>query len=84
MLEVFNTLLRHLRVSVDNKHSDQQRMNDEKNFQEAIINTIGLKKQLAPYPDYFCRIIILVTRTILFLCERMACLFPFYTSVGNS
>ena len=41
MLEVFNTLLRHLRVSVDNKHSDQERMNDEKNFQEAVINTIG-------------------------------------------
>ena len=41
VLEVFNTLLRHLRVSVDNKHSDPQRIDDEKNFQEAVINTIG-------------------------------------------
>ncbi len=41
MLEVFNTLLRHLRVSVDNKHNDPHKMQDEKNFQEAIINTIG-------------------------------------------
>ena len=44
VLEVFNTLLRHLRVSVDYKHSDPQRMNDEKNFQEAVINTIGKQK----------------------------------------
>ncbi len=42
VLEVFNTLLRHLRVSVDNKHNDPHKMQDEKNFQEAIINTIGL------------------------------------------
>ena len=45
VLEVFNTLLRHLRVSVDYKHSDPQRMNDEKNFQEAVINTIGKNKR---------------------------------------
>lgn len=41
VLEVFNTLLRHLRVSVDTESDNPQRMNDEKNFQEAIINTIG-------------------------------------------
>ena len=41
MLEVFNTLLRHLRVSVDTESDDPVCMNDEKNFQEAIINTIG-------------------------------------------
>ena len=45
VLEVFNTLLRHLRVSVDYKYSDPQRMNDEKNFQEAVINTIGKNKR---------------------------------------
>ena len=40
VLDVFNTLLKHLRVSVD---ADPRGVayNDEKNFQEAVINTIG-------------------------------------------
>ena len=41
MLEVFNTLLRHLRISVD-KDVGGPKSADEKNFQEAIINTIGM------------------------------------------
>jgi hypothetical protein len=41
VLEVFNTLLRHLRLSVDNAPTDGQRANDERHFQEAIVNTIG-------------------------------------------
>ena len=40
VLEVFNTLLKHLRISVDKDISATQSP-DEKNFQEAIINTIG-------------------------------------------
>ncbi|XP_064624615.1 protein EFR3 homolog B-like isoform X2 [Lineus longissimus] len=36
VLEVFNTLLRHLRISIDSVQAA-----DEKRFQEAIINTIG-------------------------------------------
>ena len=39
-MEVFNTLLRHLRISVD-KNVAGPNLADEKNFQEAIINTIG-------------------------------------------
>jgi hypothetical protein len=42
VLEVFNTLLRHLRLSLDSDTSDPQKKSDEKNFQEAVINTIGL------------------------------------------
>ncbi|XP_013379018.1 protein EFR3 homolog B isoform X3 [Lingula anatina] len=41
VLEVFNTLLRHLKSSVSVQTSDRQRVLDEKNFQEAVINTIG-------------------------------------------
>ncbi|CAH1774212.1 unnamed protein product [Owenia fusiformis] len=41
VLEVFNTLLRHIRVSVDNKTTDKDRLSDEKKFQESCINTIG-------------------------------------------
>lgn len=41
VLEVFNTLLRHLRISVDTVLVEGQRANDERHFQEAIINTIG-------------------------------------------
>lgn len=38
MLEVFNTLLRHLRLSVENAPSNGH---DERKFQEAIVNTVG-------------------------------------------
>ncbi|XP_048761536.1 protein EFR3 homolog B-like isoform X2 [Ostrea edulis] len=41
VLDVFNTLLRHLKISVDNKSSDSEKRNMEKKFEEAIINTIG-------------------------------------------
>lgn len=41
VLDVFNTLLRHLRISVDNKSEDTVQRNMEKKFEEAIINTIG-------------------------------------------
>ena len=41
VLEVFNTLLRHLRFSVDYESNDPVRQQDEENFQEAVINTIG-------------------------------------------
>lgn len=43
VLEVFNTLLRHLRLSLDADASNPQKSRDEKNFQEAVINTIGEK-----------------------------------------
>ncbi|ELT96778.1 hypothetical protein CAPTEDRAFT_225122 [Capitella teleta] len=50
VLEVFNTLLRHLRLSLDSDTSDPQKKSDEKNFQEAVINTIG---EFANHlPDY--------------------------------
>ncbi|KAK3089343.1 hypothetical protein FSP39_002879 [Pinctada imbricata] len=50
VLDVFNTLLRHLRISVDSKSEDLQKRNMEKKFEEAIINTIGeFAKNL---PDY--------------------------------
>ncbi|XP_071117985.1 protein EFR3 homolog B-like isoform X1 [Haliotis cracherodii] len=41
VLEVFNNLLRHLRISVDNKSHDTHKRTSEKKFEEAIINTIG-------------------------------------------
>jgi len=41
VLEVFNTLLRHLRLSVENAPSNGPRARDERNFQEAIVNTVG-------------------------------------------
>jgi hypothetical protein len=42
VLDVFNTLLRHLRVSVDQESGeDAERQLDEEHFQEAVINTIG-------------------------------------------
>jgi len=41
VLEVFNTLLRHLRLSVENAPSNGPRAHDECNFQEAIVNTVG-------------------------------------------
>lgn len=50
MLDVFNTLLRHLRLSIDANPTDPRRKEDEKNFQEAVINTIG---EFANHlPDY--------------------------------
>eukprot|EP00105_Crassostrea_gigas_P001528 XP_011413750.1 PREDICTED: protein EFR3 homolog B isoform X5 [Crassostrea gigas] len=41
VLDVFNTLLRHLKTSVDNKSPEGEKRNMEKKFEEAIINTIG-------------------------------------------
>jgi len=41
VLEVFNTLLRHLRLSVESAPSSGPRARDERNFQEAIVNTVG-------------------------------------------
>ena len=41
VLEVFNNLLRHLRISLDRKSENQERRTAEKIFEEAIINTIG-------------------------------------------
>ena len=43
VLDVFNTLLRHLRISVDSAPTEGPKAVDERNFQEAIVNTIGLK-----------------------------------------
>lgn len=42
VLDVFNTLLRHLKTSVDNKSLEGEKRNMEKKFEEAIINTIGM------------------------------------------
>ncbi|XP_070195373.1 protein EFR3 homolog B-like [Littorina saxatilis] len=41
VLEVFNNLLRHLRISVDNKGKNQAQYSAEVKFQDAIVNTIG-------------------------------------------
>ena len=42
MLEVFNTLLRHLRVSVDHDCGENESLEqDEQNLQEAVIKSIG-------------------------------------------
>ncbi|XP_025109068.1 protein EFR3 homolog B-like isoform X2 [Pomacea canaliculata] len=41
VLEVFNNLLRHLRISVDNRSSNQALHTAEVRFQDAIVNTIG-------------------------------------------
>lgn len=41
VLEVFNTLLKHLKISVDIAVSKREQANEEKQFQEAIVNTIG-------------------------------------------
>lgn len=50
VLEVFNNLLRHLRISVDSKSSNHAVHAAEVRFQDAIVNTIG---QFANnLPDY--------------------------------
>jgi hypothetical protein len=44
VLEVFNNLLRHLRISVDSKDGKLVPQNPaEVKFQDAIVNTIGKK-----------------------------------------
>ncbi|KAL8584635.1 hypothetical protein ACOMHN_002364 [Nucella lapillus] len=50
VLEVFNNLLRHLRISVDSKGGNHVQSTAEVKFQDAIVNTIG---QFANnLPDY--------------------------------
>ncbi|KAL4236798.1 membrane anchoring protein efr3a [Mactra antiquata] len=50
VLDVFNTLVKHLRISLDNKSSNESIRAEEKKFEEAIVNTIG---QFANnLPDY--------------------------------
>jgi len=46
VLEVFNSLLRHLRVSVEYTANSEQEQTDNTRFQESIINTIGTSAQL--------------------------------------
>ncbi|KAK3580943.1 hypothetical protein CHS0354_006968 [Potamilus streckersoni] len=41
VLDVFNNLVRHLRISLDSKSTDIEKRNMEKKFEEAIISTIG-------------------------------------------
>ena len=41
VLEVFNNLLRHLRISVDSKDGNHAQSAAELKFQDAIVNTIG-------------------------------------------
>ena len=41
MLDVFNNLVKHLRISLDNKSSDEQVRSLEKKFEEDLVNTIG-------------------------------------------
>ncbi|KAL3869787.1 hypothetical protein ACJMK2_042424 [Sinanodonta woodiana] len=41
VLDVFNNLVRHLRISLDNKSTDVDKRTMEKKFEEAIISTIG-------------------------------------------
>ena len=41
VLEVFNNLLRHLKISVNNKGSNALEYAAEIKFQDTIVNTIG-------------------------------------------
>lgn len=41
VLEVFNTLLRHLKISVEISIREKHKAREERHFQEAVINTIG-------------------------------------------
>ena len=41
VLEVFNNLLRHLKISVNNKGSNALKYAAEIKFQDTIVNTIG-------------------------------------------
>ncbi|GFN81470.1 protein efr3 homolog b [Plakobranchus ocellatus] len=41
VLEVFNNLLRHLRISIDRKSADSTQRNEEIKFEDVIVNTIG-------------------------------------------
>lgn len=41
VLEVFNNLLRHLRISIDRKSVDLNQRNEEIKFEDVIVNTIG-------------------------------------------
>ena len=41
VLDVINTLLRHLRLSIDRKVDDEAQRIKETKFEENIINTIG-------------------------------------------
>ncbi|ESO87502.1 hypothetical protein LOTGIDRAFT_166379 [Lottia gigantea] len=49
VLEVFNILLRHLRISVDNKSQNTELRNKEIEFEDEVINTIAFANNL---PDY--------------------------------
>ena len=42
MLDVFNNLVKHLRISLDNKSSNESQRTLEKKFEEDLVNTIGL------------------------------------------
>ncbi|BFY99181.1 hypothetical protein BsWGS_02221 [Bradybaena similaris] len=41
VLEVFNKLLRHLRISIDKKSTEENQRHEEIKFEEAVVNTIG-------------------------------------------
>lgn len=41
VLEVFHNLVKHLRISLDNKSSDEQQRSLEKKFEDDLVNTIG-------------------------------------------
>lgn len=41
ILDVFNNLIKHLSISLDNKSSDEQQRSWEKKFEDDLINTIG-------------------------------------------
>lgn len=41
VLEIFNSLLNHLRHSIDIKATNEEDVKDEKHFQDCVINTLG-------------------------------------------
>lgn len=41
VLEIFNSLLNHLRHSIDIKATNEEGLQDEKHFQDSVINTLG-------------------------------------------
>ena len=53
VLEVFNTLLRHLRLSVDarldaKENKDSDAADDEREYEESLVNTVGVFAQVLP------------------------------------
>ena len=67
VLEVFNTLLKHLKISVDIAISRQHKASEEKIFQEAIVNTIGVLLLFADFVLLLCCFVVVVCVAVVFI-----------------